>query len=93
MCGTRPIAAPIVDGNGFSAINGNEVAITAEVKHLKDANSGETTVLRAERYYGKLERAFQREPQLFSRKRLGQKLERSTLHRRHEERQGQLDSP
>jgi HSP20 family protein len=38
-------------------INGNEVAVSAEVKHEKDVKSGET-VLRAERYYGKIERAF-----------------------------------
>ena len=38
-------------------INGNDVAVSAEVKHGKDAESGET-VLRAERYYGKIQRAF-----------------------------------
>jgi HSP20 family protein len=38
-------------------INGNEVAVSAEVKHGKDVRNGET-VLRAERYYGKIERAF-----------------------------------
>jgi HSP20 family protein len=38
-------------------INGNEVALSAEVKHEKVAESTET-VLRAERYYGKIERAF-----------------------------------
>ena len=38
-------------------INGNEVAVSAEVKHERDVKSGET-VLRAERYYGKIERAF-----------------------------------
>ena len=38
-------------------INGNEVAISAEVKHEKDVRNGET-VLRAERYYGKIQRAF-----------------------------------
>ena len=32
-------------------ISGNEVAVSAEVKHEKDVESGET-VLRAERYYG-----------------------------------------
>jgi HSP20 family protein len=37
-------------------INGNEVTVSAEVKHEKDVN-GET-VLRAERYYGKIQRAF-----------------------------------
>ncbi len=36
-------------------INGNEVAVSAEVKHEKDVNNGET-VLRAERYYGKIQR-------------------------------------
>jgi HSP20 family protein len=38
-------------------IDGNEVAVSAEVKHEKDVKNGET-VLRAERYYGKIERAF-----------------------------------
>jgi HSP20 family protein len=38
-------------------INGNEVAVSAEVKREKDAENTET-VLRAERYYGKIERAF-----------------------------------
>ena len=38
-------------------INGNEVAVSAEVKQEKDVNNGET-VLRAERYYGKIQRAF-----------------------------------
>jgi len=38
-------------------INGNEVAVSAEVKHEKDVKNGET-VLRAERYYGKIQRAF-----------------------------------
>ena len=38
-------------------INGNEVAVSAEVKHEKDVENGET-VLRAERYYGKFQRAF-----------------------------------
>ena len=38
-------------------ISGNEVAVSAEVKHEKDIANGET-VLRAERYYGKIERAF-----------------------------------
>src|SRR5712664_3664959 len=38
-------------------INGNEVAVSAEVKREKDAENSET-VLRAERYYGKIERAF-----------------------------------
>ena len=38
-------------------INGNEVLVSAEVKHEKDVKEGET-VLRAERYYGKIQRAF-----------------------------------
>jgi HSP20 family protein len=38
-------------------INANEVAISAEVKHEKDAENNET-VLRAERYYGTIQRAF-----------------------------------
>jgi len=38
-------------------INGNEVAVSAEVKHERDVKDGET-VLRAERYYGKIQRAF-----------------------------------
>jgi HSP20 family protein len=38
-------------------INGNEVAVSAEVKHEKDVKNGET-VLRAERYYGKIQRTF-----------------------------------
>jgi HSP20 family protein len=38
-------------------INGNQVAVSAEVKHEKDVTNGDT-VLRAERYYGKIERAF-----------------------------------
>jgi HSP20 family protein len=38
-------------------IDGNQVAVSAEVKREKDVeDSG--TVLRAERYYGKIERAF-----------------------------------
>ena len=38
-------------------ISGNEVAVSAEVKHEKDIKDGET-VLRAERYYGKIQRVF-----------------------------------
>jgi HSP20 family protein len=38
-------------------INGNEVAVAAEVKHEKDVKNGET-VLCAERYYGRIQRAF-----------------------------------
>src|SRR6266571_7596474 len=38
-------------------INGNEVAVSAEVKHEKVVKNDET-VLRAERYYGTIQRAF-----------------------------------
>lgn len=38
-------------------INGNEVSVSAEVKQEKVVRNGET-VHRAERYYGKLQRAF-----------------------------------
>ena len=38
-------------------ISGNEVAVSAEVKDEKDVKSGET-VLRTERYYGTIQRAF-----------------------------------
>jgi HSP20 family protein len=38
-------------------INGNQVAVSAEVKHEKVLENGETA-LRAERHYGKIERAF-----------------------------------
>jgi len=38
-------------------INGNEVSMSAEVKHEKDVKNGET-LLRAERYYGTFQRAF-----------------------------------
>ena len=38
-------------------ISGNQVAVSAEVKHEKDVKNGDT-VLRAERYYGKIQRAF-----------------------------------
>jgi len=38
-------------------INGNEVSVSAEVKHEKDVKSG-GTVIRAERYFGKIHRAF-----------------------------------
>jgi len=38
-------------------INGNQVAISAEVRHEKDVKNG-GAVLRAERYYGKVERSF-----------------------------------
>jgi len=36
-------------------INGNEVIVSAEVKHEKDVKNG-ITMLRAERYYGKIQR-------------------------------------
>ena len=39
-------------------IDGDQVAITAEVKNEKEAKDGER-VLRTERYYGKVHRAFQ----------------------------------
>ena len=38
-------------------INGNQVAVSAEVKHEKEVMNG-GTVLRAERYYGKIQRSF-----------------------------------
>jgi len=38
-------------------INGNEVSVSAELKQEKDAANGDT-VLRAERYFGKMQRAF-----------------------------------
>jgi HSP20 family protein len=40
------------------AIDGDQVAITAESKNEKEVKDGER-VLRTERYYGKLQRAFQ----------------------------------
>ena len=38
-------------------IEGNQVAVSAEVKHEKDVKN-DRTLLRAERYYGKIHRAF-----------------------------------
>lgn len=38
-------------------INGNEVSVSAELKHEKDVKKDDT-VLRAERYFGKMQRAF-----------------------------------
>ncbi len=38
-------------------INGSEVTVSAEVRHEKDIKNG-GTVLRAERYYGKIQREF-----------------------------------
>jgi HSP20 family protein len=38
-------------------IDGNEVTVSAEVKHEKDVKNGERVLL-AERYYGKIQRAF-----------------------------------
>src|SRR3954462_1223012 len=38
-------------------INGSEVSVSAEVKQEKEVKNGET-VLRAERYYGTIQRAF-----------------------------------
>ena len=40
------------------SIDGDQVAISAEVKNEKEAREGERT-LRRERYYGKVQRAFQ----------------------------------
>ena len=48
-------------------INGNQVSVSAEVKHEKDVKNG-GTVLRSERYYGKIQRAFA----------LGQEVDEST---------------
>ena len=42
------------------SIDGNQVAISAEVKNEKEVKEGEK-VLRSERYYGKVSRAFQLE--------------------------------
>jgi HSP20 family protein len=39
------------------SINGHEVAVSAELKYEKDVKSGDA-VLRAERCYGKIQRAF-----------------------------------
>jgi len=38
-------------------INGNEVSVSAELKQEKDAGNGDS-VLRSERYFGKIQRAF-----------------------------------
>jgi len=38
-------------------INGNEVSVSAELKHEKDVKKDDT-VLRSERYFGKMQRAF-----------------------------------
>jgi len=38
-------------------INGNEVSVSAELKHEKDVKKDDT-VLRSERYFGKIQRAF-----------------------------------
>ena len=40
------------------SIDGDQIAISAEVKNEKDVKDGER-VLRSERYYGKVQRAFQ----------------------------------
>jgi HSP20 family protein len=53
-------------------VEGDQVAISAEVKNEKDAREGER-VLRSERYYGKLYRAFQ----------LGQTLDESAASARY----------
>jgi HSP20 family protein len=39
------------------SIDGNEVTVSAEVKHEKDIKNGET-VVHSERYYGKIQRVF-----------------------------------
>jgi len=53
-------------------ISGNEVAVSAEVKQEKDVANGET-VLRAERYYGKVQRSFA----------LGQEVDEATARARY----------
>ena len=53
-------------------ISGNEVAVSAEVKLERDVKNGET-VLRAERYYGKIQRAFA----------LGQEVDEATAQARY----------
>lgn len=53
-------------------IDGDTVAISAEVKHEKDVKNGDR-VLRSERYYGKLYRAFT----------LGQAVEEAGTHARY----------
>jgi HSP20 family protein len=53
-------------------ISGNQVAVSADVKHEKDAQNSET-VLRAERYYGKIQRAFS----------LGQEVDEATAQARY----------
>jgi HSP20 family protein len=51
-------------------VDGNEVAISAEVKNEKDVKDNEGTVLRSERHYGKIYRAFT----------LGQEVDQSGAH-------------
>jgi HSP20 family protein len=63
-------------------INGNEVAVTAEVKHEKDVKDGET-VLRAERYYGKIQRTFA----------LGQEIDEATAQAKYNDGVLQLTLP
>ncbi len=53
-------------------INGNEVSVSAEVKQEKNVKNGET-VLHAERYYGKIQRAFA----------LGQEVDEATAQARY----------
>jgi HSP20 family protein len=53
-------------------INGNEVAVSAEVKHEKVVKDGES-LLRAERYYGTIQRAFS----------LGQEVDEATAQARY----------
>lgn len=54
-------------------INGNEVEVTAQVKHEKDVLKNGETVLCAERYYGKIQRAFT----------LGQEVDEATAQARY----------
>ena len=63
-------------------ISGNDVAVSAEVKHEKDVESGET-VLRAERYYGKIQRAFA----------LGQEVDEATAQARYNDGVLELNLP
>src|SRR2546428_7983003 len=53
-------------------INGNEDAVSAELKHEKDVENGET-VLRAERHYGKIQHGFT----------LGQQVDEPAAHAKH----------
>ena len=63
-------------------INGNEVAVSAEVKQEKYVENGEM-VLRAERYYGKIQRAFS----------LGQEVDEATAEAKYNDGVLQLTLP